>query len=284
MRASQLTIRVLFVLAAVTLFVAAMAPVATAAPANTIVVTSGGKTFTHSVAPSLITTASVVQTATVWAWVNSIAAHVYCRPANATSKLDKKHRKIKFKAAKIGYRLKRPESVTAIINEVRAEMGGATPRTIALPTTATKPKITKFGKQILIVLGRHRIYLYNNNKVQKTYRCATGQRRYPTPRGTFHIGKKVRYPSWHNGYSSWSRNMPSYIGPGPNNPLGTRALYIYKGTKGKRDTGVRIHGVPHSEDRSIGHSASHGCLRMHRKDVERLYPLVPVGTKVYIIK
>ena len=79
--------------------------------------------------------------------------------------------------------------------------------------------------------------------------------------------------------------MPAYIGSGPNNPLGTRAMYVYKGAKGgNSDTGVRFHGVPSSENSSIGHAASHGCLRMHRKDVENFFPRVTVGTIVYIIK
>ena len=59
---------------------------------------------------------------------------------------------------------------------------------------------------------------------------------------------------------------------------------LMTGTSGGHDTGVRFHGVPHSEDSSIGHAASHGCLRMHRKDVENLFPRVSVGTRVYIIK
>ena len=284
MRAKRLT-GITFLAVAATMLFAAMTSTAVAAPSSVMNVTAGGRTFTLTTAvPALITTASVVQTATVQSWVNQIGACVDCGPVDATSKLDKKHKKIKFTAARVGYSLQRAASVTAIINELRAEAGGSAPRTIALPTAATNPRVTGFGKQILIVLSQHKIYLYNNNKVEKTYRCATGQRRYPTPQGTFHIGKKVKNPSWHNGYSSWSRGMPSYIRPGPNNPLGTRAMYVYKSTKGTKDTGVRIHGVPRSENSSIGHSASHGCLRMKRKDVENLYPRVPVNTIVYIVK
>ena len=88
-------------------------------------------------------------------------------------------------------------------------------------------------------------------------------------------------PRWTNPGGRWGIGMPPSIGPGPNNPLGTRALYVYKG---KRDTGVRMHGVPPSENSSIGHAKSHGCLRMVRKDVENFFPRVTVGTIVYIIK
>jgi lipoprotein-anchoring transpeptidase ErfK/SrfK len=51
---------------------------------------------------------------------------------------------------------------------------------------------------------------------------------------------------------------------------------------GKKDTGVRFHGTQARS--SIGTAASHGCLRMKREAVEALFPLVPVGTVVYIIK
>jgi L,D-transpeptidase ErfK/SrfK len=68
--------------------------------------------------------------------------------------------------------------------------------------------------------------------------------------------------------------MPAYIPPGPNNPLGTRALYL-------NTSGIRIHGT--SKRSSIGTAASHGCMRMLREDVEALYPLVPVGTKIHIV-
>ena len=45
-------------------------------------------------------------------------------------------------------------------------------------------------------------------------------------------------------------------------------------------SGIRFHGS--SNDGSIGTAASHGCMRMHMWDIEALYPLVPVGTPVYI--
>ena len=69
--------------------------------------------------------------------------------------------------------------------------------------------------------------------------------------------------------------MPETIGPGPGNPLGTRALYLSA-------PGIRFHGIPSGENWSIGQAASHGCMRMHRWDVEDFYPRVPVDTPVYI--
>lgn len=66
-------------------------------------------------------------------------------------------------------------------------------------------------------------------------------------------------------------------------PFGT-VQRRYMGTLGTRrldlGDGYGIHGT--DEPNSIGHSVSHGCIRMLNKDVEQLYPLVPVGTIVYV--
>ena len=66
-------------------------------------------------------------------------------------------------------------------------------------------------------------------------------------------------------------------------PFGTNQRR-YLGTLGTRrldlGDGYGIHGT--DEPESIGHSVSHGCIRMHNEDVERLYPMVAIGTPVYI--
>lgn len=64
----------------------------------------------------------------------------------------------------------------------------------------------------------------------------------------------------------WREGMP----PGLHNPLGSRALYIFKDGQ---DTLYRIHGTP--DWRSIGKSASAGCVRMFQQDVMDLYKRVP---------
>jgi lipoprotein-anchoring transpeptidase ErfK/SrfK len=66
---------------------------------------------------------------------------------------------------------------------------------------------------------------------------------------------------------------------GPANPLGARALYLYKGN---RDTLYRIHGT--TAPSSIGKAVSSGCIRMLNADVADLYERVPVGTKVVVLQ
>lgn len=261
---------------------AAMAPAAFAAgvdPHAPLTVVAHGKAFTYATPSSLVTSESVVNTSAISAWVTTIAKSANRSATNASFKVNKKKRRIDFKKSKDGYKLNAASSVTAITNELLAEVGGAPARTIVLPGAAVKAHVRGFGRKVLVVLSRRKIYLYKNMKVEKTYRCAIGMAVYPTPQGTFYIGKKAKNPSWTNGGAAWAKGMPSYIAPGPSNPLGTRALYVYKNGS---DTGVRFHGT--NKVSSIGQAASHGCMRMTRKSVEDFYKRVPLKTEVYIIK
>ena len=65
---------------------------------------------------------------------------------------------------------------------------------------------------------------------------------------------------------------------GPDNPLGARALYLFEG---RQDTMYRIHGT--NQPWSIGLNLSSGCIRMMNEDVEHLYELADIGTKVIVI-
>lgn len=150
---------------------------------------------------------------------------------------------------------------------------------VSLPVKEVAPKVTeaKLGKTILVDQSKRLLTLYDGTRVEKRVRIAVGMPQYPTPLGQFKVIRKVKYPTWTNNGSDWAKNMPPYIGPGANNPLGTRALYI-------NAPGIRIHGIPAYENSSIGTAASHGCMRVKRSDIEALYPLVPLGTPVFIVR
>ena len=80
-----------------------------------------------------------------------------------------------------------------------------------------------------------------------------------------------------------ARDPQLYVGiengmpPGPENPLGSRALYLYEGS---RDTYLRIHGSPFPE--SIGGRASSGCVRMVMPHINDLYEDVETGVTAYL--
>lgn len=96
--------------------------------------------------------------------------------------------------------------------------------------------------------------------------------------GTYRIGRKVQWPSWTPTQSMIERDPEAYaqyedgMEPGPDNALGSRALYLYVGG---RDTYLRIHGTP--QPRSIGSRASSGCVRMVMAHIIGLYDQVEIG-------
>lgn len=99
-------------------------------------------------------------------------------------------------------------------------------------------------------------------------------------RGQVTVGRKARWPAWYptDEMKRIAPGMPAQIAPGPDNPLGARAFYLYSAG---RDTMFRIHGT--SEPWSIGHEVSSGCFRMFNEDVIAIFDRVPVGAKVVVL-
>ena len=73
-------------------------------------------------------------------------------------------------------------------------------------------------------------------------------------------------------------DVPAYVAPGPQNPMGARAMYLFDGNK---DTLYRIHGTNQPE--YIGEAISSGCIRMTNEDVIDLYNRVKTGTVVVVL-
>ena len=102
--------------------------------------------------------------------------------------------------------------------------------------------------------------------------------------GTVKVGRKAEWPGWTPPASMIARErrkgriLPAHMKGGPNNPLGARALYLYRGG---RDTIFRIHGT--NQPWTIGQNMSSGCIRMMNKDVEHLYSRANIGSKVIVI-
>lgn len=101
--------------------------------------------------------------------------------------------------------------------------------------------------------------------------------------GRFTIQRKAKWPTWTPTPAMIKRDPHLYkqhengMNAGPNNPLGSRALYLYRG---RRDTYLRIHGSPHP--RSIGGRASSGCVRMVMAHINQLYDQVPRGATAHL--
>ena len=99
--------------------------------------------------------------------------------------------------------------------------------------------------------------------------------------GVAKVGHKEEWPSWVPTADIKRRiaGTPDFVGPGPHNPMGARALYLYQNGK---DTLYRIHGTNQPE--YIGHAISSGCIRMTNEDVIDLYNRVKPGSVVVVLE
>jgi len=97
-----------------------------------------------------------------------------------------------------------------------------------------------------------------------------------TRRGRTKVIRKVEGPSWSPTPSMLKRNpeWPAYVGPGPDNPLGTHALYLGW-------TYYRIHGT--HDTRKIGRRSSNGCIGLYNQHIAELFGMAKVGTQVLLI-
>ena len=150
-----------------------------------------------------------------------------------------------------------------------------------------KPKLVKVRPEfepgtIHVELGRYFLYYVVEPERAIRYGVAIGEEG-RNLRGSAVVGRKAEWPSWTptanmirrepEVYSKWAGGLPG----GPENPLGARALYLYRGGS---DTRYRIHGTP--QPWTIGRSVSSGCIRMTNGAVVDLYERVAIGTTVTI--
>lgn len=136
-----------------------------------------------------------------------------------------------------------------------------------------------------VVVDPHQRFLYLVEKGGKAVRYGIGVGRAGLEfTGTAAVEVKKAWPHWTPTpamiareparYAKWAAGMEG----GEGNPLGARALYLFKGGN---DTRYRIHGT--TEPRSIGHAVSSGCIRMMNQDIIDLYNRVPLGSKVVVL-
>jgi len=209
--------------------------------------------------------------AKVGAFVLGAMPHINCKPRNAY--IDVSTGAASIVSPRDGRDID-PDKVLAAVHK-SLDSGS---RTVEVQVDKrTPPAVTKVaaGKFLLVNQGSHTLRLYDGDKLLAEYPVAVGSPQYPTVIGQWKIVKMEKNPTWYNRGSTWADNMPPMIGPGPNNPLGPRAMTINGG-------GDLIHGT--SDTGSIGYSASHGCIRMYVSDVTALFDQCNVGMPVYIIK
>jgi lipoprotein-anchoring transpeptidase ErfK/SrfK len=201
-------------------------------------------------------------------WVKTLARKTYRAPVAGQVVL--RHGRPFFTHAHPGRSL-RPFTTRMMVRN--AIVSGNRPLIVA---PLKKLDAASAGSQPVIVIHRgiNRLYLYNGTRLVRVFPVATGQPAWPTPLGRFEIVVKQKNPWWFPPtQDSWAAGAQP-VPPGPGNPLGTRWM-------GLSAPGVGIHGT--SEPWSIGHSESHGCIRMQIPSAEWLFNRVRIGTPVFII-
>ena len=158
--------------------------------------------------------------------------------------------------------------------KIRNAIVTGTRSVITAPLRKLKAGAVSATPIIVIHRGSNRLYLYDGVRLVRVFPVATGQAAWPTPLGHFQIVVKQKNPWWFPPtQDSWAAGAKP-VPPGPDNPLGTRWM-------GLSAPGVGIHGT--DEPWSIGHSESHGCIRMQVPSAEWLFNRVQIGTPVFII-
>ncbi len=147
-----------------------------------------------------------------------------------------------------------------------------TPPPTVQPTVAptVKPAPVEESVRLVVQRSQRRVVVYKGKKVVAKYPIAVGKPGWETPIGAFTVINKEEDPI----FKSFKTGI--IIEPGPDNPLGVRWIGIW--TDGKTQLG--FHGTDQPE--LIGKAVSHGCIRMHNKDVIALYKYVAIGTVVQV--
>jgi len=123
----------------------------------------------------------------------------------------------------------------------------------------------RHARFVLVSIPDRRLAVLEAGEVIATFPVAVGAQASPSPTGEFQIVSRVSNPTYYH---------PGTVIPsGKNNPLGTRWV-------GLSQKGYGIHGT--NAPRSVGQAASHGCIRLRNRDMERLFTMLRVGDVVAI--
>ena len=130
---------------------------------------------------------------------------------------------------------------------------------------------------ILVDIDSRAVHFWNEDQTEyKLYPSSVPLTEELTRRGRTEVTRKVDGPSWRPTPSMLERNpeWPKFIGPGPENPLGSHALYLSW-------TYYRVHGT--HDTRKIGRKSSSGCIGLYHEHIAELFSKTQVGTQVLLI-
>jgi lipoprotein-anchoring transpeptidase ErfK/SrfK len=133
-------------------------------------------------------------------------------------------------------------------------------------TFAQDKAAAQSARKIIISIPDRKLAVMESGKVIRIFPTAVGALKSPSPSGSFKIVQRLSQPTWYS--------KGKIVPPGKTCPIGTRWL-------GLSLKGYGIHGT--NNPSSIGHNASHGCIRLRNHDVEELFSMVSVGDEVKLV-
>jgi L,D-transpeptidase ErfK/SrfK len=155
---------------------------------------------------------------------------------------------------------------------------------VVVPTQFVIPNAVREG--IVINVPQMRLFYFPPAKkgepqVVYTHPIGIGRVGWATPQGSTKVVRRQKDPTWRPTASiikehkeERGEELPRVVGPGPDNPLGRYAFYLGWPT-------YMIHGT--NKPAGVGLRSSHGCIRLYPEDIELLFNMVPVGTKVTVV-
>jgi len=154
---------------------------------------------------------------------------------------------------------------------------------VILPTQYVLPDAPRTG--LVLNLASLRLFYYpkpetDGRQIVITHPIGIGREGWRTPQGKFRITQKVENPVWRvpssirREHAAMGDPLPPVVKAGPKNPLGAYAMRLNRPQ-------YLIHGT--NKPFGVGMRVSHGCIRLYPEDIARLFPEVPVGTRVRIV-
>lgn len=171
------------------------------------------------------------------------------------------------------------QDATANSTEIERDISEVVRRNISsFRSLDWRPYFSNLNKGAILVdtTSRALHYWSEDQSIYKLYPTSVPMSEELTRLGRTSVVRKVEGPDWRPTPSMLQRNpeWPSYIPPGPDNPLGTHALYLSW-------TYYRIHGT--HDTRKIGRRSSNGCIGLYNEHIAELFGLAKVGTQVLLI-
>ncbi len=145
---------------------------------------------------------------------------------------------------------------------------------VVVPSVHLSPEAPADG--IVVNLAEQRLYFFPTNGERVSYPIGINRLGWPIPIGTTEVTRKREAPTWYPTASARREDptLPKAVPPGPENPLGTHALYLGWPR-------YLIHGT--NEPYGVGRRVSRGCIRLYPEDIVPLFVQVERGTPVRVI-